>query len=167
MKSLIVWSAFFFLAGSCLAQKNEVNVVLGNTWSSNSNTSVTIPGIGSPLQFASGRNSDLTYEAGFARRLFDFRPGALELELNRPGFPASLNGNPAAVFVVPGGRFNFLPRSRVSPFATVGVGFVHLSRGGTPSTNAAAFQFGGGAEVKTPFRFLNVRAEVRDFQATD
>ena len=44
---------------------------------------------------------------------------------------------------------------------------MHLSRGGTPSTNAAAFQFGGGADVKTWTRFLNLRAEVRDFLATD
>jgi hypothetical protein len=140
-------------------------MVLGNTWSYNSNTTVNIPGISSPLPIPSGRNSKLTYEAGFARRLFDFRPGALSLELNAAGFPVSLNGNPAAVFVVPGARFNFLPRSRVSPFATAGVGLAHLSISSS-STNAAAFQFGGGADVKTPIRFLNLRAEVRDFQAT-
>ena len=167
MKNLILWSAIFFLVVSCSAQKNEVDAVLGNTWSFNSNTSVAIPGISSPLTIPSGINSKVTYEAGFARQLVNFRPGSLSLELNAAGFPASLNGNPAAVFLVPGARFSFVPRSRVSPFASAGAGFVHLSRGGIPSTNAAAFQFGGGADVKTPIRFLKLRAEVRDFLATD
>jgi hypothetical protein len=167
MKKLILWSAIFYFAVSCSAQKNEVDMVLGNTWSFNSNTSVAIPGISSPLSFLSGRKSNLTYGAGFARELFGFRPGSLSLELNSAGFPASLNGNPAAVFVVPGAKFSLVPRNRVAPFFCAGAGFVHLSRGGTPSTNAAAFQFGGGADVKTWTRFLNLRAEVRDFLATD
>jgi hypothetical protein len=168
MKTVILWSAIlFFFAVSCLAQKNEVDMVLGNTWSFNSNTSVAIPGLGGPLTFPSGRNSTLTYEAGVARQLVSFRPGSLSLELNAAGFPASLNGNPAAVFVIPGAKFNFLPSSRVSPFVGAGVGFVHLSRGGSPSTNAAAYQFGGGADVKTWTRYLNLRAEVRDFLAAD
>jgi hypothetical protein len=165
MKSLILWSAMFFLAVSCLAQKNEVDMVLGNTWSFSSNTSIAIPGIIPPLTFPSGHSSKLTYEAGFARQLVSFRPVTFGLELNAAGFPASLNGNPAAVFVVPAARFNFLPRGRVSPFASAGAGFVHLARGSFPSTNTAAFQFGGGVDVKTPIRFLNLRVEARDFLA--
>lgn len=167
MKNLILWSAIFFFAVSCLAQKNEFDMVLGNTWSFNSNTSIAIPGISSPFTLPSGRNSKLTYEAGFARQLVSFRSTSLGLELNAAGFPASLNSNPAAVFLVPAARFSFLPRSRVSPFTSAGVGFVHLARSPFPSTNAAAFQFGGGADVKTPIRFLKVRAEARDFLATD
>ena len=167
MNRFLLWSAIFFFAVACSAQKNEVDVVLGNTWSMNSNTSVAIPGLSGPLTLGSGVNSKVTYEAGFARQLAGFRVGSLALELNAAGFPASLNGNPAAVFLVPGAKFSFLPRSRVSPFASAGAGFVHLSRGGTPATNAAAFQFGGGVDVKTPIRFLHFRAEGRDFLATD
>lgn len=166
MQRLVLWTAIFLFAVSCSAQKNEADVVLGNTWSFNSKTTASIPGFVSPLTFGSGRDSTLTYEVGVARQLFNFRPGSFSLELNAAGFPANLKGNPAAVFVVPGGRFSFLPRSRVSPFASAGVGFVHLAKGGSPSTNAAAFQFGGGADVKTPIHFLQLRVEARDFLAT-
>ncbi len=166
MKSLILWSAIFFFAVSCSAQKNEFDMVLGNTWSLNSNTTVSIPGISSPLIFPSGSKKNLTYEAGFSRRLLSFRPASLSLELNAAGFPTTLRGNLASVFVVPGVKFDFLPRSRISPFASAGAGFAHLST--TPfSTNTAAFQFGGGFDVKTPIRFLKLRAEGRDFLATD
>lgn len=169
MKKILVWSGIFLFAASCSAQKNEVDMVLGNTWSFNSNTTLSGPSPTFSGTVPSGRNSNLTYEVGLARQLASFRPASLSLELTAAGFPAhqSRNTNFSSVFVVPAAKFSFLPQNRVSPFATTGVGFVHLSRGGVTSTNAAAYQFGGGTDVKTPVRFLSFRAEVRDFLASE
>lgn len=59
-----------------------------------------------------------------------------------------------------------MPRSRISPFASTGVGFVHFPGSGFPSGNGVAYQFGGGFDAKTPVRFLNFRLEARDFLAS-
>jgi len=164
MKRILVWSGIVLFAASCSAQKNEVDMVLGNTRSFSSNTTFSTPTFSRTVP--SLRDSNLTYEVGVARQLTSFRAASLSLELTAAGFPAHLNTDFASVFVVPAAKFTFLPQNRISPFASTGVGFVHLSRGGIPSTNAVAYQFGGGVDVKTPIRFLSIRAEARDFLAS-
>jgi hypothetical protein len=165
MKQMLVWSGMFLFAASCFPQKNEVNVVSGNTWSYNSNATVT--GLApTPFTFGSGRASNLTYEVGVARQLASFRPASLSLELTATGIPAPASSDFTSVFVVPSAKFTFLPRNRISPFASTGVGVVHLAKDGFPSRNAVAYQFGGGVDVKTPVRFLSFRAEGRDFLAS-
>ncbi len=163
MKRTLLWSGILVFAASCYAQKNEVNMVLGNTWSLPSNTTLSTPTLS--RTFPSPSDSNLTYEFGFARQLTSFRAANLSLELSAAGFPAHLNTQFASVFVVPAVKFTFLPRNLISPFVGTGVGFVHLSRGGL-STNGAAYQFGGGFDVRTPIRFVSFRAEARDFLAT-
>jgi hypothetical protein len=165
MKRTLLWSGILLFAASCWAQKNELNVVLCNTWSYNS--SATVTGFApTPFTFGSGRASNLTYEVGVARQLASFRPASLSLELTATDIPAPASSDFASVFVVPSVKFTFLPRNRISPFATTGVGFVHLAKDGFPSRNAVAYQFGGGVDVKTPVRFLSFRAEGRDFLAS-
>lgn len=88
----------------------------------------------------------------------------LGLELTAAGFPAPADF--ASVFVIPAAKFSFLPQKRISPFVSTGVGYVHLSRNGVPSVNAVAYQFGGGADVKSLIHFLSFRAEARDFLAS-
>jgi hypothetical protein len=163
MKRTLFLSGILVFTASCFAQKNEVNMVLGNTWSLHSNTTFSTSALS--RTFSLPGDSNLTYEFGFARRLTSFRAGDLSLELNAAGFPARLQSQFASVFVVPGVKFSFFPRNRISPFADTGVGLVHLGRANF-STNAAAFQFGGGLDVKTPVRFLSFRAEARDFLAS-
>lgn len=165
MNRMLVWSGILLFAASCFAQKNEVDVVLGNTWSYNSNATVTglTP---TPFTFGSGRASNLTYELSVARQLAGFRPASLSLELTATDIPAPASSDFASLFVVPSAKFTFLPRNRISPFASTGVGFVHLAKDGFPSRNAVAYQFGGGVDVKTPVRFLSFRAEARDFLAS-
>lgn len=163
MGRILVWSGILLFAASCFAQKNEFDMVLGNSWSFNSNTTFALPGFSRTAP--SGQASNLTYEVGFARQLASFRPASLSLELTAAGFPAS-NLNFATVFVTPAAKFTFLPRGRISPFASAGVGFVHLEGMAFPSTNGVAYQFGGGVDVKTRFRFLSLRAEARDFLAS-
>ena len=164
MKKILVWSGILVFAASCSAQKNEVDMVLGNTRSFSSNTTFSSPTFSRTVP--SLRNSNVTYELGLARQLATFRPGSLSLELTAAGFPAHLNTDFASVFVIPAAKFSFLPQSRVSPFASTGVGYVHLSRNGVPSVNAVAYQFAGGVDVRTPIRFISIRAEARDFLAS-
>lgn len=166
MKRILVWSGILLFAASCLAQKNEVNIVLGNTWSSNSNATISGFGSGAPFVLGTGTASNFTYGAGVARQLVGFKPASLSLELTATGFPAGRSPDFASVFVVPAAKFTFLPGKVISPFASTGVGFVHLAKGGFPSSNAVAYQFGGGVDVKTPVRFLSFRAETRDFLAS-
>jgi len=162
MKRILVWSGIVLFAASCSAQKNEVDMVLGNTRSFSSNTTFSTPTFSRTVP--SLRDSNLTYEVGVARQLASFKPASLSLELTAAGFPAPADF--ASLFVVPAARFTFLPRNRVSPFASTGAGFVHLSRNGVPSTNAVAYQFGGGVDVRTPIRFVSIRGEARDFLAS-
>jgi hypothetical protein len=123
--------------------------------------------------------SNLTYGVGFARRVKDFRLAALSLEINAAGFPSNNTVSPVpafgatfplrgSVFLIPGARFTFLPNQRISPFVTGGAGLVHifLKDLALPSPNALALGFGGGVDVRSPWRLLSFRTEVRDFLAT-
>jgi hypothetical protein len=167
MKATFCWMVTLLFAVSCWAQKNEVDVVLGNTWSFNSNTAFSFPGAG-PATLSSGQASSLTYDFGLARRLTSFGPASLSMELNAAGFQGnnSTFASFGSVFIVPAAKFSFLPRGPISPFVSAGVGYVHLSKGGFNPTNAVAYGFGGGVDLKTAVRFLNIRAEARDFLAS-
>ncbi|MGE5322131.1 MAG: hypothetical protein ACM3SW_04690 [Actinomycetota bacterium] len=160
MKRKLVVSGILLFAVSCFAQKNEVDVLFGNTWSFNSNLIVSRPGF-LPVAIGSREDSNVTYQLGVARQLADFKAATLSLELNAAYVPTNLK----SVFVVPAARFTFMPRSRISPFVSTGVGFVDFLGNGFPSGTGVAFQFGGGFDAKTPVRFLNFRLEARDFLA--
>src|SRR6185312_3701995 len=163
MKRTLLWFAMLVFAVSCFAQKNEVNMVVGNTWSLRSNTTFSSSTASRTLSL--GGDSNLSYDFGFARRLGSFKTVDFSVGFNAAGFPAHMQTQFASVFVVPTAKFTFFPRSRISPFFDTGVGFVHLSRNGN-GTNGAAYQFGGGFDVRTPVRFLSFRAETRDFLAS-
>jgi hypothetical protein len=139
-------------------------LALGNTWSLPSSTTFSIPTFSHTFSGSTERN--LTYQVGFARKLTSFRAGDLSLELSAAGFPRHIDTDFASVFVVPAVKFTFLPRNLISPFVDSGVGFVHLD-GGRTSINAAAYQFGGGFDVRTPIRFLSFRLQVRDYLASE
>jgi hypothetical protein len=168
-----------------LAQKNELELTLGSTRSSSANTTqttTTSPGlpvfvVTQPVKLLG--ISNLTYGVGFARRVKDFKLAALSLEVNAAGFPSNdtISPSPAfgatfpvlgSIFLIPGARFTFLPNQRISPFVSGGAGLTHifLKRLALPSPNALALGFGGGVDVKSPWRLVSFRTEVRDFLAT-
>lgn len=78
----------------------------------------------------------------------------------------------ASLYVTPGIRVKFVPRSPIAPYFAVGGGYAlyeqSLLRGdGRPNDaprtiNRGAFDFGGGVDVKF-WRWLGLRAEIRDF----
>jgi hypothetical protein len=68
----------------------------------------------------------------------------------------------SSVFITPSIKAKFLPGAPVSPWVSAGGGWAHFS---FPNdfTNKGALQFGGGADIKTPFPHFGFRVEVRDF----
>ncbi len=78
----------------------------------------------------------------------------------------------ASLFVTPGIRVKFFPRSSVAPYAAFGGGwalFEHSTTtlGGSPnpaprSASHGVFDFGGGVDIKF-WKFVGLRGEVRDF----
>ena len=86
----------------------------------------------------------------------------------------TLTRDVATLFLTPGIRLKFFPTSRVAPYLAVGGGLATYEHststlGGNPNsasrlTNRAAFDYGGGVDFKF-WRFVGLRAEVRDFYA--
>src|SRR5207245_10041264 len=77
----------------------------------------------------------------------------------------------ASLFLTPGVRVTFLPKTPVSFFGAIGAGYARYSesrlrgdRSPNPDqrdTNAGALQFGGGVDVRG-FGWLGFRGELRD-----
>jgi opacity protein-like surface antigen len=84
----------------------------------------------------------------------------------------SLTRDAATIFLTPGLRVKFRPRSRVQPYAVVGGGYALfeqslLTIGGAPNpaprfAHRGTFMFGGGVDVPI-WRFVAARGEIRDF----
>ena len=128
-------------------------------------------------------------EVTYARRFANFGPASLQLELPVIGVPrrdvpasfvigvgtGTVSGlSASSVYLTPSVKVKFLNAAAISPFVSVGGGLAHstvnfnvfgfkLSGGATASSNRAALQFGGGADIKSPIPHLGFRAEARDF----
>jgi len=111
----------------------------------------------------------VSWQTSFAYRLADFKAAALYLELPIAGSPSRsgpggiiFNGDFSSFFFTPAAHMKFLPRSSVSPFASLGGGLAHFSSFSS-SSNTGALQVGGGVDFRTPLRVLGIRVEARDF----
>ena len=86
----------------------------------------------------------------------------------------TLTRDVATIFVTPGVRVKFLPQRAVSPFLAAGAGLAVYEHSTTTlagranpasrTVNHGAFGYGGGLDFKF-WRFVGLRAEVRDFYA--
>ena len=163
-----VWMIVILLFGvSAVAQddkKNEVGLLLGIEFVPD-NTLAAAPG--GPLTFGKSE----VFQVNFARRLFRGEKAALWLELPALAGPSHTirAANPATpvsvatFYLTPSLRVNFVPRARVSPWLSFGGGYslyetseAFASSAANPNrlTNTAALQFGGGVDVRTPYRVL-------------
>ncbi len=80
----------------------------------------------------------------------------------------------ATIFLTPGVRVKFVPNHRVAPYVAIGGGWAVYEQStttlnGSPNpasrlVNHAVFDYGGGADFKF-WRFVGLRAEIRDFYA--
>lgn len=179
------------------SQKNELSFSVGAIHSSDQTESLqgvtcVIGGFCGPINTST--STGVAFAGSYARQLFNFHAGSLDLEvplLGAPGrdvkvsalgttVPGSLSTS--TFFLTPSARIKLLPSAPISPFFSVGGGWAHHGSSfttpslvvngisvpgisGSNGSNSGALQFGGGLDFKTPLPHLAVRAEVRDFWA--
>jgi len=168
-------SSNFLFLGLCvwvhpvLAQKQEVTLSLGGVFSQSRSVQAT-----GTVQIS----SDFDLEANYGYRFLHANIAALYGELEFVALPnrsvtsatAIVPKNYASLYVAPGLRLKFAPAARISPWVAIGGGYAlyqqsaQFSNGQNTTNkflNRGVFDFGGGVDY-TLFRFLGLRAEVRD-----
>ena len=166
------------LAGLAVGQdeKNEIGGMVGRIFISDQG----IRGAAVPSIVAYGKG--ITIEGSYARRLlvtplFSLSGEALVLYNPDEDVNGGSYGNAIVppglkqFFVTPAARVNLFPTTAVSPWASLGAGFAHISQsstliyGGTnpgKSTTSGVLEGGFGLDVKAWKRII-LRGEVRDF----
>jgi len=168
-------SSVFLFLGLCLcahpvlAQKQEVTLSLGGVLSQSRSFH--------PAGTAQ-ISGDFNLEANYGYRFLHANIAALYGELEFVALPnrslttatAIVPKNYASLFVPPGLRLKFAPAGQISPWVAIGAGYAlyqqsaQLSNGQNTTNkflNRGVFDFGSGVDY-TLFRFLGLRAEVRD-----
>jgi hypothetical protein len=168
-------SSIFLFLGLCvwvhpvLAQNQEVTLSLGGVFSQ----SRSFQGTGTAQI-----SSDFNLEANYGYRFLHAKTAALYGEIEFVALPnrsvtsatAIVPKNYASLYVAPGLRLKFAPAARISPWVAIGGGYAlyqqsaQFSNGQNTTNkflNRGVFDFGGGLDY-TLFRFLGLRAEVRD-----
>jgi len=168
---LVVWCASTY----ALAQKAEVAVVVGETFTSNAKQEFQpnpFPGDVAIIR----SNHEIFVQGAVALRWIDAKVASLYLEVPIAGISSQkiTVGTPSAtldhlttIFVTPGVRLKLLPISPISPWVSAGFGLAHYSSEDAGVTNKGAVQFGGGVDFKTRLPVLAIRAEARDFLTGD
>src|ERR1700756_3923447 len=174
--SLILWAGLLLLvttiiAGPARGQNQELTFSLGG-----------IPGQTRTFQGSAGTaqiSADRSFGINYGHRFLDAKIAALygEIEFvaipNRGVIPATaiVPQSYASLYLAPGLRLKFFPSSRLSPWGAVGGGYAlyeqsaKLSNGQNETDkflNRGVFDYGGGLDFRL-FRFIGLRAEVRDF----
>lgn len=196
-KSALVTFVCLILSILSFAQKNELSFSVGAIHSSDQTESLRgvtciIGGFCGPINTST--STGVAFAGSYARQLFNFHAGSLDLELPLMGAPGrdvkvsalgiTLPGllSTSTFFFTPSARIKLLPSAPISPFFCVGGGLAHTGTHfnissigilGVPvpaisvsnSNNSGALQFGGGVDFKTPLPHLAIRGEVRDFWA--
>jgi hypothetical protein len=127
-------------------------------------------------------NSGVAFQANYGYRFWSSDKAALYAEVHLLANPLrdissstqSLTANVATLFVTPGIRVTVFPNAGIAPYFAVGGGWADYEQSkqtlaGLPNSasrtvNHGAFDYGGGLDFKF-WRFIGLRAEVRDFYA--
>ncbi|HET6929306.1 MAG TPA: outer membrane beta-barrel protein [Candidatus Acidoferrum sp.] len=172
----IRWSGLLLLvsaivAGPARGQNQELTFSLGD-----------IPGQTRSFQNSVGTakiSSDRSFGINYGHRFLDAKIAALYGEIEFVAFPnrdvtsatVTVPQSYASLYLAPGLRLKFFPSSRFSPWGAIGGGYAlyqqsaKLSNGQNETDkflNRGVFDYGGGLDFRL-FRFLGLRAEVRDF----
>lgn len=141
----------------------------------NSEVALTMGGY-FPRHVNARSNDVFAIQGNVSHRIYQARATSLHIELpiigtlNSPVSAAKiLNGQSfgtasySALFVAPGLRAEFGPRSRVSPFFAVGGGLARfdVANHSSPATNTGVLDLGGGLSWRVS-RHLSFRTELRD-----
>ena len=158
---------FMLACGALAAQKHDIGLLLGRE------VVVNRPGIDA----ASGT----AFYANYGHRLINARVAALYVEVPFVATPqhAVKSANVlvpkdfASLFVTPGVKVKFGSFLPVVPFVAAGAGYGQFEQSvsrqddkpnaGPRRTHTAAFDIGGGVEIKLPFPWIRLRGEIRDF----
>jgi Outer membrane protein beta-barrel domain len=169
---LFVLLGFLALALPLRAQKQDLALSLGGFVGQTR-------GFNSPTTGQVNISADKNFGVNYGYRFLHSNAVGLFGELEFVAIPnqrlttanAIVAQNYASLYVVPGVRVKFFPEARLSPWGALGGGYalyeesVRLSNG-QPTTNRflnrGVFDFGGGLDFRI-FRFIGIRAEVRDF----
>lgn len=156
---------------SARAQKQEVGLTLGGL-ASIDRTSTN----GVPFNVSSG----LALQASYAYRLFRAGPASVYVGIHGLANPqrsitstnGSLSRDIATLYLVPNITVKLFPRKRLVPWATLGGGYGDYEQSTTILSGAAngaprqlargVLMYGGGLDVPV-WRFVALRAEIRDF----
>jgi len=174
--SLNLWAGLLLLvttiiAGPARGQNQELTFSLGG-----------IPGQTRNFQGSAGTaqiSADRSFGINYGHRLLDAKIAALYGEIEFVAIPnrsvtsatAIVPQSYASLYLAPGLRLKFFPSSRLSPWGAVGGGYAlyeqsaKLSNGQNETDkflNRGVFDYGGGLDFRL-FRFIGLRAEVRDF----
>jgi len=154
------------------APRHEIGLTLGNLFGASRAAG------GTRLNLDGG----VALQANYGHRFWQGREAALYGEVHLLASPLrdvsssdpALTRDVATLFVTPGIRVKFLPRSRIAPYLAAGGGWADYQQSTTtlagrpnpaPRTvNHAAFDYGAGADFRF-WRFVALRAEIRDFYA--
>lgn len=152
--------------------KHEIGLTLGGLFSTQRNAGPTRLDLG----------SGMALQANYGYRFFGRDTAALYGEVHFLASPLrdvasadrTLTRDVATAFVTPGIRVKFFPNRDVSPYVAVGGGLAVYEQStstldGSPNSasrtvNHGAFNYGGGVDFKF-WRFVGLRAEIRDFYA--
>jgi hypothetical protein len=174
--SLILWAGLLLwvttiIAGPARGQNQELTFSLGG-----------IPGQTRNFQGSAGTaqiSADRSFGINYGHRFLGLKIAALYGEIEFVAIPnrgvnsatATVPQNFASLYLTPGLRLKFFPHSRLSPWGAIGGGYTlyqqsaKLSNGQNETDkflNRGAFDYGGGLDFRL-FRFIGLRAEVRDF----
>ena len=130
---------------------------------------------GDSVQIAADRSLGINYGHRLAGTTLAALYGEIQFVAlpNRPVSAANavVPQNYASLYLTPGLRVKLFPNSRLSPWAAIGGGYAlyqesaRLSNGQDALNkflNRGVFEYGGGLDYRL-FRFVGLRAEVRDF----
>ncbi|MCI0489256.1 MAG: hypothetical protein L0229_21905 [Blastocatellia bacterium] len=176
MKTVPLLIMVVLLFGSeALAQENEVSIQFGAT-AGNSNLFEQIPQF-----FNVDTGAAFTFQASYARRIFDARLAAIYFDVPLTIIPNTTFDTPvgsfprdfSSFFFTPGLKLKLLPGAKYSPYAVAGAGFARLNPSdiridGQPLTTGdsevyGAYTIGGGLDIKVA-SFLSLRGEIRDIR---
>ena len=174
--SLIPWAGLLLLvttiiAGPARGQNQDLTFSLGGI----PGQTRTFQGSARTAQISSDRSFGINY----GHRFLDAKIAALCGEIEFVAIPnrgvtsatAIVPQDFASLYLTPGLRLKFFPHSRLSPWGAIGGGYAlyqqsaKLSNGQNETDkflNRGAFDYGGGLDFRL-FRFVGLRAEVRDF----
>ena len=155
-----------------ITPRHEIGLTLGGL--------LTNTRSGGPIHLDLG--SGVTLQANYGYRVLGGEKVALYGEVHLLASPLrdvrssdlTLTRDVATLFVTPGIRVKVLPNRRIAPYFAVGGGWADYEQSTTtldgrpnpaPRTvNHGVFDYGGGVDFKF-WRFVGLRAEVRDFYA--